>query len=225
MLKKNKKNTENALKFFYMQGIIVYIKKGGIYMIFIAYFCIPVGLFLGGWAMLAMIGQSTVTTLGSIGYLVGGVLFFLLFGGYIYFLWRTSAHGKNRPSMQQQENFNSLIDELCKYARSDNYVSIYVELPLHSPYYDCINFKAAGKGFSEKFSFEQHGYAMVRKERMPAVSNALKNRLDGRIVINHAADSNVEGSGNICLLLGDAKKRYEKNLNNNPKPPKKLKEI
>lgn len=228
MLKKIKKNAENALKFFYMQGIIVYIKRGGIYMIFIAYFCIPVGLFLGGLAMLAMIGQPTVTTLGSIGYLVGGILFFLLLGGYIYFLWRGSHPGQGRVSKEKQENFDSLIDELYRYARSDDYVSIYAELPPGTMnYYDCIHFKSSKSGFPEEFSFEQYGYAPIARERMPAVFNALRDRLDGRIVVNISSvrGSTLKEAGNICLLLGDAKKRYEKGLNNKSEPPKKLKEI
>lgn len=202
-------------------------------MAFILFFCIPIGLFLGGLAMLGTVGQPTVTTLGSIGYLVGGILFFLLLGGYIYFLWRVNHPGHGRVSKKKQENFDSLIDELCRYARSDDYVSIYAELPSDALYYsgtmnyDCIYFKSSNNGFPATFSFEQYGYAPIARERMPAVFNALRDRLDGRIVVNTSSvsGSTLKEAGNICLLLGDAKKRYEKNLNNNPEPPKKLKEI
>lgn len=203
-------------------------------MAFILFFCIPVGLFIGGLAMLGSVGQSTVTTLGSIGYLVGGILFFLLLGGYIYFLWRVNHPGQVRVSKKKQENFDSLVDELCRYARSDDYVSIYAELPpdtIHYSgtlnYYDCIHFKSSKRGFPEEFSFEQYGYAPIARERMPAVFNALRDRLDGRIVVNisSVSGSTLKEAGNICLLLGDAKKRYEKGLNNKPEPPKKLKEI
>ena len=203
-------------------------------MAFILYFCIPVGLFIGGLAMLGSVGQPTVTTLGSIGYLVGGILFFLLLGGYIYFLWRVNHPGQARVSKKKQENFDSLIDELCRYARSDDYVSIYAELPsdtIHYSgtmnYYDCIHFKSSKKGFPDTFSFEQYGYAPIARERMPAVFNALRDRLDGCIVVNISSvrGSTLKEAGNICLLLGDAKKRYEKGLNNKPESPKKLKEI
>ena len=33
-------------------------------MAFILFFCIPVGLFIGGLAILGSVGQSTLTTLG-----------------------------------------------------------------------------------------------------------------------------------------------------------------
>lgn len=203
-------------------------------MAFILYLCIPVGLFIGGLAMLGTVGQPTVTTMGSIGYLVGGILFFLLLGGYIYFLWRANHPGQVRVSKKKQENFDSLVDELCRYARSDDYVSIYAELPpdtIHYSgtlnYYDCIHFKSSKRGFPEEFSFEQYGYAPIARERMPAVFNALRDRLDGCIVVNisSVSGSTLKEAGNICLLLGDAKKRYEKGLNNKPEPPKKLKEI
>lgn len=184
-------------------------------MAFILFFCIPVGLFLGGLAMLGTVGQPTVTTLGSVGFFFGGVLFFVLLGGYIYFLWRVNHPGQGRVSKKKQENFDSLIDELCKYARSDDYVSIYAELPpdaLRSSgamnYYDCIYFKSSNKGFPATFSFEQYGYSPIKRERMPAVFNALCDRLNGRIVINIASvrGSTSKEAGNICLLLGDAKK-------------------
>lgn len=201
---------------------------------FILYFCIPFGLLVGGLAMLGMIGQPAITTLGSVGFFLGGVLFFALLGGYIYFLWRVNHPGQERVSEKKQENFDSLIDELCRYARSDDYVSIYAELPpdtIHYSgtmnYYDCIHFKSSKKGFPDTFSFEQYGYAPIARERMPAVFNALRDRLDGRIVVNTSSvrGSTLKEAGNICLLLGDAKKRYEKGLNNKPEPPKRLKEI
>ncbi len=201
---------------------------------FILYFCIPFGFFMGGLAMLGMIGQPAITTLGSAGFFFGGVLLFALLGGYIYFLWRVNHPGQERVSEKKQENFDSLVDELCRYARSDDYVSIYAELPpdtIHYSgtmnYYDCIHFKSSKKGFPDTFLFEQYGYAPIARERMPAVFNALRDRLDGRIVVNTSSvrGSTLKEAGNICLLLGDAKKRYEKGLNNKPEPPKKLKEI
>ena len=203
-------------------------------MAFILLFCIPVGLFLGGLAMLSMIGQPAITTIGSVGFFFGGVLLFALLGGYIYFLWRGSHPGQGRVSKKKQENFDSLIDELCRYARSDDYVSIYAELPPDTVHYsgtmnhyDCIRFKSSKKGFPDTFSFEQYGYAPIARERMPAVFNALRDRLDGRIVVNTSSvsGSTLKEAGNICLLIGDAKKRYEKGLNNKPEPPKRLKEI
>ena len=201
---------------------------------FILYFCIPFGLLSGGLAMLGTVGQPTVTTLGSVGFFFGGVLCFALLGGYIYFLWRVNHPGQGRVSKKKQENFDSLIDELCRYARSDDYVSIYAELPPDTIHYsgtmnsyDCIHLKSSKRGFPDTFSFEQYGYAPIARERMPAVFNALRDRLDGRIVVNTSSvsGSTLKEAGNICLLLGDAKKRYEKGLNNKPEPPKMLKEI
>ena len=217
-----------------MEAGIIKDREGELYMGFILYFCIPFGLFVGGLAMLGMIGQPATTTLGSAGFCFGGVLLFALLGGYIYFLWRVNHPGQERVSEKKQENFDSLIDELCRYAHSDGYVSIYAELPpdtIHYSgtmnYYDCIHFKSSKKGFPDTFSFEQYGYAPIARERMPAVFNALRDRLDGCIVVNTSSvsGSTLKEAGNICLLLGDAKKRYEKGLNNKPEPPKRLKEI
>lgn len=141
-------------------------------MAFILLFCIPVGLFLGGWAMLAMVGQPTVTTLGSIGYLVGGILFFLLLGGYIYFWWRVS-----QPDRERNKAYERTQQVLAYRINTGEYDYIYVNLR------NCHAVCHRLDGSTSPFSFSEYGYHNVNSSSVLSILRNLEYKLDGYLSV------------------------------------------
>lgn len=138
-------------------------------MAFILYFCIPVGLFIGGLAMLGTVGQPMVTTLESVGFFFGGVLFFALLGGYIYFLWRT-----HQPHRESVRKYNDMKETLSNRMGSGEYDYIYVDMKNYSAY--CYR----PDGSFRELSFREYGYRDVSDSgSLMYVLKDLERRLDG----------------------------------------------
>lgn len=144
-------------------------------MAFILYFCIPVGLFIGGLAMLGTVGQPMVTTLESVGFFFGGVLFFALLGGYIYFLWRT-----RQPHRESVRKYNDMKETLSNRMGSGEYDYIYVDMKNYSAY--CYR----PDGSFRELSFREYGYRDVSDSgSLMYVLKDLERRLDGYLVTQH----------------------------------------
>lgn len=86
-------------------------------------------------------------------------------------------------------------------------------------------------GITAYYSFQQHGYAPISPERMPAVFNALQDRLDGYLTVNatnFSNDPSLRKLDTLSLLLGDeakaAKLKHQEYMANKSKP-QKLKQI
>lgn len=143
-------------------------------MAFILFFCIPVGLFIGGLAMLGSVGQSTVTTLGSIGYLVGGILFFLLLGGYIYFWWKVSQPDRNKNMAYKR------TQQILTYRiNSGEYDYISVNLK------NCCAVCHRLDGSTSPFSFSEYGYHNVNSSSVLSILRNLEYKLDGYLSVQY----------------------------------------
>lgn len=141
-------------------------------MNFILFFVIPVGLFMGGLAMWAMIGQPTITALGSIGFLLGGVLLFVLLGGYIYFLWRIG-----KPDRDRARTYDRTQQVLSYRLGSGDYDYIRVDLQ------NCRAVCHRPDGSTSPFSFSEYGYHNVDYSSVLSILRNLEYRLDGYLSV------------------------------------------
>lgn len=187
---------------------------------------IPFALFVGG---LWLLGEAASNAQGLMGissvipYVLGGIGCWVLLVIYIYLLVS--------PDISKTKNRKKLLDELCEFARSDNYIYAYVDLSRDPYACSSLCFKTAD-GNSANYYFNQHGYAAIRVERIFDVFDALGDRLNGYVIrdYNEFLKSGFysDDPDNVYLLLGEAaaverkKREVYENSNMNHK---KLKQI
>lgn len=141
---------------------------------FILFFCIPFGLFMGGWAMWGMVGQSTITVWDSVGFFFGGVLLFALFGGYIYFWWRVS-----KPDRDRSRTYKKTQQILSNQLASGEYD--YIRVDLQNCHASCHR----SDGSSRPFSFSEYGYQNVNCSSVLSILRNLEYRLDGYLSVQY----------------------------------------
>lgn len=164
------------------------------------YVVIPGFILLWWYATIKALTQRAPETIGDFIFLFA--IFIVIPIGYGYFLWR-----KTQPNKTQQANLESLVDDLCNFASSDNYIRIDADLTNVPDGCMGLNFNTPTS--NAYYSFYQHGYAPVKPERMPAVFNALRDRLDGYITVDvsHFGEGYAaRKTDSLHLLLGDAAK-------------------
>nr|DAE14960.1 MAG TPA: hypothetical protein [Siphoviridae sp. ctf8W5] len=188
------------------------------------YAVIP-GFILAWWyGAIKALTQRTPETIGDFVFLF--VVFIVMPVGYGYFLWK-----RKQPNKTRQANLEALVNDLCDFARSDNYVYVYVDLSRDPYACSSLYFKTAD-GNSVNYYFNQHGYAAIRVERIFDVFDALGDRLNGYVIRNYSefckSGFYSDDPDNVYLLLGEAaaverkKREIYENSNMNHK---KLKQI
>lgn len=140
---------------------------------FILYFCIPVGLFMGGLGMWAMM-ESQMTLLPFLGFFFGGILVFALLGGYIYFLWRLG-----KPNRDITESYEKTQRILSYRIGSGEYDYIYVNLQ------NCRASCHRSDGSSSPFSFSEYGYQNVNSSSVLGILRNLEYKLDGYLTVQY----------------------------------------
>lgn len=202
-------------------------------MNFLLYVAIPGFILLWWYGAIKALTQRAPETIGDFVFLF--VVFIAMPVGYGYFLWK-----RKQPNKTRQANLEALVDDLCDFAHSDNYVRIDAslsdnyaridaDLPDRQGRYTELCFRTPR--YTAYYSFQQHGYAPISPERMPAVFNALQDRLDGYLTVNatnFSNDPSLRKLDTLSLLLGDeakaAKLKHQEYMANKSKP-QKLKQI
>lgn len=109
-------------------------------------------------------------------YLALAIFFWFWTIMYIYMIKKDMI-----PEQKRKENRRALINELCNFARSDNYVCIDAEFRIDHPYYSSICFKTAnGVAY---FYLNKHGYADISEDNLMNILKTLEKRLDGYLKI------------------------------------------
>lgn len=188
------------------------------------YAVIPGFILVWWYGAIKAITQRAPETIGDFVFLF--VVFIVMPVGYGYFLWK-----RKQPNRVRQANLEALVNDLCDFARSDNYIYAYVDLSRDPYACSSLCFKTAD-GNSANYYFNQHGYAAIRVERIFDVFDALGDRLNGYVIrdYNEFLKSGFysDDPDNVYLLLGEAaaverkKREVYENSNMNHK---KLKQI
>lgn len=188
------------------------------------YAVIPGFILVWWYGAIKALTQRTPETIGDFVFLF--VVFIVMPVGYGYFLWK-----RKQPNKTRQANLEALVNDLCDFARSDNYVYVYVDLSRDPYACSSLYFKTAD-GNSVNYYFNQHGYATIRVERIFDVFDALGDRLNGYVIRNYnefcKSGFYSDDPDNVYLLLGEAaaveRKKREAYENSNMNH-KKLKQI
>lgn len=188
------------------------------------YAVIPGFILVWWYGAIKALTQRTPETIGDFVFLF--VVFIVMPVGYGYFLWK-----RKQPNKTRQANLEALVNDLCDFARSDNYVYVYVDLSRDPYACSSLYFKTAD-GNSVNYYFNQHGYAAIRVERIFDVFDALGDRLNGYVIRNYnefcKSGFYSDDPDNVYLLLGEAaaveRKKREAYENSNMNH-KKLKQI
>lgn len=196
-----------------------------ILVIFVAVILLLSGGF-GGIGMALSNASNGMSISSIVAYAFGGIMCWMVLIGGIYYL----TH-KDKPSREQASNFESLVNDLCDFARSDNYVYVYVDLSRDPSVCSSLCFKTSDSN-SANYYFNQHGYAAIRVERIFDVLDALGDRLNGYVIRNYSefcrSGFYSDDPDNVYLLLGEAaaveRKKREAYENSNMNH-KKLKQI
>ena len=141
---------------------------------------IPFALFLGG---LGLFGEATSNAQKLMGissvipYALGGIGCWVLLVIYIYLLVRAY-----QPDRAKTENRKKLLDELCEFARSDNYICISIRFDrMPTEGYSGLYY-SLGRG-GAWFNFYRHGYADLGHDQILSILRTLENRLNGYLQI------------------------------------------
>lgn len=188
------------------------------------YAVIPGFILVWWYGAIKALTQRAPETIGDFVFLF--VVFIVMPVGYGYFLWK-----REQPNKTRQANLEALVNDLCDFARSDNYVYVYVDLSRDPYACSSLYFKTAD-GNSVNYYFNQHGYAAIRIERIFDVFDALGDRLNGYVIRNYnefcKSGFYSDDPDNVYLLLGEAaaveRKKREAYENSNMNH-KKLKQI
>lgn len=157
------------------------------------YAVIPGFILVWWYGAIKALTQRAPETIGDFVFLF--VVFIVMPVGYGYFLWK-----RKQPNKARQANLEALVNDLCDFARSDNYVRIDA---CWADSTECIELCFMTPTSTVYYSFPQHGYAPVKPERIPAVFNALCDRLDGYITIDISYLRGAKTTDGLSLLLGD----------------------
>lgn len=138
---------------------------------------IPFALFLGGLGLLGEAVSNAKKLIGIssiIPYALGGIGCWVLLVIYIYLLVGAD--------MAKAKNRQKLLDELCEFAYSDNYICISIRFD-HMPTegYSGLYY-SLGRG-GAWFNFYRHGYANLGHDQVLSILRTLENRLDGYLQI------------------------------------------
>lgn len=138
---------------------------------------IPFALFLGG---LGLLGEATSNAQKLMGissvipYVLGGIGCWVLLVIYIYSL--------ARPDIAKTKNRKKLLDELCEFALSDNYICISIRFDrMPTEGYSGLYY-SLGRG-GAWFNFYRHGYADLGHDQILSILRTLENRLNGYLQI------------------------------------------
>ena len=156
-----------------METEIVKKREGDTNMNFILFFVIPVGLFMGGLGMWAMM-ESQMTLLPFLGFFFGGILVFALLGGYIYSLWRLG-----KPNRDRAASYEKTQQILSYRVGSGEYDYIYVNLQ------NCRASCHRPDGSTSPFSFSEYGYHNVDCSSVLSILRNLEYRLDGYLSVQY----------------------------------------
>lgn len=143
------------------------------------YAVIPGFILVWWYGAIKALTQRAPETIGDFVFLF--VVFIVMPVGYGYFLWK-----RKQPNRARQANLEALVNDLCDFARSDNYIYAYVDLSRDPYACSSLCFKTAD-GNSANYYF-----------------NILGNYFLWRA--NHPGQERISE-------------------NNEPEPPKRLKEI
>lgn len=138
---------------------------------------IPFALFLGG---LGLLGEATSNAQNLMGissvipYVLGGIGCWVLLVIYIYLLVE--------PDITKTKNRKKLLDELCEFARSDNYICISIRFDrMPTEGYSGLYY-SLGRG-GAWFNFYRHGYVNLGQDQILSILRALESRLNGYLKI------------------------------------------
>lgn len=138
---------------------------------------IPFALFVGG---LWLLGEAASNAQGLMGissvipYVLGGIGCWVLLVIYIYLLVS--------PDIAKTKNRKKLLDELCEFARSDNYICISIRFDrMPTEGYSGLYY-SLGRG-GAWFNFYRHGYVNLGQDQILSILRALESRLNGYLKI------------------------------------------
>ena len=145
-------------------------------------FIIPCALFMGG---LGLLGEATsnakkiMDTSSIIPYVLGGIGCWILLIGYIYFLYRLI-----KPDRDKTKNRKKLLDELCEFACSDNYICISIKFDrMPTEGYSGLYYSLGHGG--AWFNFYRHGYADLGRDQILSILRTLESKLNGYLKIHY----------------------------------------
>lgn len=88
------------------------------------------------------------------------------------------------PEQKRKENRRALIDELCEFARSDNYICIAINFDrMPTEGYSGLYYSLGHGG--TWFNFYRHGYADLGRDQILSILRTLENRLNGYLKIHY----------------------------------------
>ena len=133
---------------------------------------IPFALFLGGIGLLGEAASNAQELMGIssvIPYVLGGIGCWVLLVIYIYLLVS--------PDIAKTKNRKKLLDELCEFARSDNYICISIRFDrMPTEGYSGLYY-SLGRG-GAWFNFYRHGYVNLGQDQILSILRALESRLN-----------------------------------------------
>lgn len=139
------------------------------------YGVIPALILAFWYATIKALTQRSPETVADFIFLI--VTLFVLPIGYGYFLYRLK-----KPDIDRKKNYNDLIERLCNFAHSDNYICIGVEFNRGtSNNYTGLYYYLSHGG--QWYYFNQNGFANLNQEQILGVLRTLERRLDGYLKI------------------------------------------
>ena len=116
-----------------------------------------------------------ITSIADIIYLL--FIFIVAPIGYGYFLWK-----RKQPNKTRKSNLESLVNDLCNFAHSDNYICISIRFDrMPTEGYSGLYY-SLGRG-GAWFNFYRHGYADLGHDQKLSILRTLENRLNGYLQI------------------------------------------